>query len=175
MARPIIVKILGIQVPPGGGSDLLQTATVTLTDDQIKALPTTPVELVPNPGANKLLMLVQALMITDTAAGAYTNIDASAYVALTYDNNAISFSTYIAEEVGAGVTTVLGSESNLMLVFRHANKPDASWYEIATVIGVQSNENIALGMGNGSSGNLTGGDSGNTLSVIVYYTVVDVS
>src|SRR5437016_3747594 len=42
----------------GGGSGLLQSATVTLTAAEMLALSTSPVEILAAPGANKFLLLV---------------------------------------------------------------------------------------------------------------------
>jgi hypothetical protein len=58
---------------PGGGS--LLSATVTLTDAQIKALPTTGIQLVAAPGANKYILPIAASYYLDPSGGAYTGAD----------------------------------------------------------------------------------------------------
>src|SRR5690242_19531048 len=57
----------------GGGSSVVQTATKTLTDAQIKALPTTPIELVAAPGSGKVIWW-SMIVLRATIAGSYTNI-----------------------------------------------------------------------------------------------------
>ena len=51
------------------------TAILTLTDAQIKALPTAGVDMIVAPGAGVVLQVVSAVLIIDATAGAYTNVD----------------------------------------------------------------------------------------------------
>lgn len=71
-----LAKFLGSLV--GREPSPIYQATVTLTDAQIKALPTTGITVVAAPGANRVVMPVYGVVKTNTAAGAYTlNADAS--------------------------------------------------------------------------------------------------
>src|SRR5687768_2578118 len=57
----------------GAGHTLVKVASVTLTNAQIKALPTTAVQVIAAPGAGKLIYPVSAFVILDTTAGVYTD------------------------------------------------------------------------------------------------------
>src|SRR5688572_30091938 len=96
-----------------GGSSGYLSATVTLTDAQIKALPTTSdtlggFELVAAQ-AGKILLPISAIQITDTTAGAYTNISATPqYFKITIANGNDYFigntSSSILNEGGSATT-----------------------------------------------------------------------
>lgn len=171
-----------IQANPGGapgGDQLLQSATVTLTDAQIKALPTTEVEIVAAPGADKMIYPVYFIAIITTAAGGeYTNISADAYINLETDTGHYGIITGNHAGVLNGVSRSLGTADNVGLVL--AGPMQNGYYssnfgalipdDTQTIISL-GNKALRLNMVN--SGNLTGGNAANTLKVTVYYTVVD--
>lgn len=55
-------------------SQIYQSEPVVLTDAQVKALPTTGIQIVPAPGAGKALSFVAGLAVAHKVAG-YTNVD----------------------------------------------------------------------------------------------------
>ncbi len=155
---------------------LLQKATVTLTNDQIKALPTTAVEIVPAPGAGKWLQFVRAIWQLDPRGGAYTNLDATLridflagsgnQIATPYkeaDNGALADDSGI-HGIGFGpITNVAGSAAG----------PGAVWMFELSGGSSAVNIPIMLKAANGTLGNLTGGHASNTLTVTAYYVIVD--
>lgn len=78
----------------GGGVEIL-SASRTLTDEQIKALPTTGVEIVAAPGEGKMISIIDVLVISNITA-IYTDITDASLQLLSN---------------GAAVSTVLRSES----------------------------------------------------------------
>ena len=88
----------------------VKKASVTLTDAQIKALPTTPINILPAPGAGMLHMLHGALFVADFSAGAYTNIASSPFLAVVWDaaNNYIYATT---KTDGSAAATIFGAKN----------------------------------------------------------------
>ncbi len=155
----------------------LQVSTVTLTDSQIKASTVTSVALIsPTETLNAsgfprtIPKLLSVFAILDSRNGAYTIDDEGSLVI----------------QIGApdiGSATDIGKTVKFQ-----ASSPFVSVANVADIIGQQTfsfviadggmqtdfftDNGIYLYM-NGS--NVTGGGSGNSLRVIVYYTVVDVS
>ena len=155
--------------PPGvkllpDTSVAVKSATVTLTDAQIKALPTTQVGIVAAPGAGKVLFPVQWLIVADTRAGAYTNLDA----AISGPN--LGWPSEPAQLFSAAASAVI-----LTTV---ANKISA-WENLADSggdnLGNLEDQPLVIGIGNGASGNLTGGNAANSLQVTVFYLEVSIT
>src|SRR5688572_11854111 len=80
----------------GGSEGVLLLSTVELTNAQIKALPTTPVNIVDRPGAGKLIQPLQVIMWLNTAGGAYTNLATEAYLTPTYEDD-FEWATYMIQ------------------------------------------------------------------------------
>lgn len=155
--------------------------TVTLTDAQIKALPTTPITLVAAPGASKVVVLDRVYGYLDSAAGAYTNINAAAYGYIEYAAGSLA-SSYLTNDA-----TLTPARAYFSAVFGAATK---NWFPLAPyedtvetnewgnlsspVLQSQSaNSLLRFTVSNGGSGNLTGGHSANTLKFVIYYSVED--
>lgn len=143
----------------------LKSATVTLTDAQIKLLPTVAVQVVAAAGPGKVLFPVQWFMLVDFRGGAYTNRDAAisgpnlgwsnvewAQVFSTPDS--VNILTTIANRVGAYQSLFANAWDNI-----------SDW----------DNTPLTLGIDNGATGNLTGGNAANTLRITVFYLEVSLT
>lgn len=151
-------------------AQVLQRASVVLTDAQVKALPTTPVEVVSTPGAGKFLVPVSAVVYFHWTTN-YGNINSNAALNISY-NNGYSLLTALFENSGSSsVSNLLNDDEDYMAFFSQrseiANGINQAFYIWP---GGVVNKNLTIGLYNGLSGNLTGGSSGNTVKVVVYYT-----
>lgn len=152
-------------VESGGDVGIMQTATVTLTDAQIKTLPSAPVEIVTAPGEGMLNVLL--------------NITISTHFGV----------SYVVDPLAA---VVIGSGSQSAVQIDDANYSffspgsDLIWSvsgyasffstrSIELIETSETNNRITLFANNNGLNPFTGGDPANTLKVIVCYTVIDVS
>ena len=151
-----------------GGSGALSLTRATLTDAQVKAVPTTPVTVIAAPGAGKAIMILTAWMRLDARGGAYTNLT-GLEVQLNYGAAALApaSAAYVEASQGAfadaSAAHVLGSFDD-----QTGGSAFASWMaEIATV----TNSPVTVFF-SGTTGNLTGGNAANSLTVDVLYHVL---
>jgi hypothetical protein len=165
----------------GSGSGVVQVSTVTLTNDQIKGLPTTAVELVPAPGAGKVIVAPSAVIFgamlvhtfPDMGSG-YTNVDPQ-----------ISVSFVLSLDPGWALDTEYRPDgSHLNLNLDPTQWDDLQIVSFITPYNVTSpvdtvgrshieDKPLTLRFFNASLGDLTGGDPANTLAVTTYYAVAD--
>lgn len=152
--------------------------TVTLTDAQIKALPTTAVQIVAAPGVGKMIIVLAAHLTCSFVTGAYTNIDADGSVILIdaetnyeftggFSNNVAESFSFVTDIFGQTFSRLVEMPPKLVTVA--LNFPSPPSYEL-----LENIENQAMRIRAFNSGNFTGGDPANTLKVTVLYTVVDV-
>jgi len=159
--------------PTGDGtSGYLSRATVTLTDAQIKALPTTAVELVAAQGAAKLIVPLSAV-VQFNYTDAYTNIAATAALFIQVGGN-VGLAT-LDEAAGNGVTSLFDSgEDYTAILPQKGFVSGTSTYGTVRASLEVAEQNLSVKMTNAAQGALTGGNAANTLRVSVYYVVVDV-
>jgi len=160
------------------GDSLLRRITVTLTDEQIKTLPTLGVDVIPAPGDGRLNVLIAAYVSLDASAGAYTNVDAEAVTPYLVNDAAGNFdqvSTWGAK-IGSNwwnnahrsfaalspLGFVIGPDST-RLVSQDFSDQFSDW----------SNKPTQVWAGNAGAGNFTGGHPANTLKVTALYVVVE--
>lgn len=165
---------------PGGGAATEQVVyqrNIVLDNDQIKALPTTPVELIPAPGPGKVIF-VPAIEYVGGATlrykwrGGLGNVSVSCLLTLKY--NALP----IPQGEGAPPPMCRWEELRTMLL----------WNEVADLIrfpGPSDTDNspvpvtniedksVALWLNNDGAGNLTNGHEDNELQVRVEYSIID--
>jgi hypothetical protein len=163
------------QVPEFG---LIKSATVTLTDAQIKANTVTPVVIIP---ATETLnysgfpatvpKIISACVILDARAGAYTDISVNGgvlFLALGSDAGGptISGSATIAGAASIAPVGITAQAEKQMLNFIVGD--NVTLADDGTL-----DNGISIYMLNDTP--LSGGNPANTMKVIVYYIVVDVS
>ena len=164
-----------------GGGDTVQTVysrTVTLTDAQIKALPTTGVEVVPAPGAGQAIMPLFAVLVLDTSANYYDNIDAAASLQVGADRM-----NSLLESSGAGsagsVSGFLQAGAPYYAILLPAQRTMAvAASPSGGMVGFSGSSDdiqdaIMVIASNGAAGNFTQGHASNVMSITVHYTVID--
>lgn len=145
---------------------------VTVSHAQIQQLPSTDAAIVPAPGAGKAIVLVRAYAVGSwQATDGYTNVSQVGFLQVGL--------YYGAEEFQA-------SNIGDISPFRLADRP--TWNFLPSIQGAPTDtppraedlsadyiDNLPLNLAvtNGSAGDFTGGHSANTLTVTVYYLVVD--
>lgn len=157
--------------------------TTLLSHTQVAALPSTSIQVVPAPGAGLMVLPITAVVFANTAGGAYTNIDPAAVLVVKYASG-IYATTVIANDVlitngsATGVTDLLGSTTPSMawLSQTFGTENVDEWDGLARVYPTSGVENTALilTLDNGGSGNLTGGDPADSLTVVMRYVIVPV-
>lgn len=161
----------------GGGSGYLVKAEVTLTDAQIKALPTAPHPIiVASPGENKVLLFMGGFLVLNTTAGAYTNVDTeSNAIYIGYGADAISYcSTHSIMPTGAGGSNIFGGVFNQGAVVDIRPDWEDMTRSLEWMTGLDNMKNQPLTIiGYNNTGDLTGGNPANTMKIIIYYIVVD--
>lgn len=156
----------------GGGSDVVQKASITLTDAQIKTLPTAPRDIVAAPGAGKIIVPISAMVILNTTAGAYTGVtDASFQLSMQ--------GTYVSAPVIAQAS-LLDTGINIlpMLIPIAENGTGAFDGTVVTrnnaIQGDWENKPLQIFDFYAGIGNYGGGNSANTMKVLVSYIIVDI-
>lgn len=155
-------------------------ATVTLTNAQIKALPTTGIVLVAAPGSGKVIQPLLVTLFAKTTDGAYTGIDANA--SLSVVAGALFPMTYVPNDVlittgsATRLSDLLGGANNRrthLFPFSDTEGVDL-WGQVASVVASADGVNAALHIYIDNALDLGGGHANNTLTAIVDYKIVDV-
>ncbi len=139
----------------------------TLTNAQIKALPTTPVSIVATPGAGKILFPV-SVTYHGNFQTAYTNVNPAASLKVEFSGDTTSLfgpgrflaqaGTWAHGNIGFFRRGALDGQANAALAFALAGFDDTA---------------LTVAMANASAGNLTGGTANNSLVVETRHIVLD--
>lgn len=177
----------------GSGSGGIGTVSITVTNAQMLALPTTPKLIVAAPGAGFYYDILSASIATDFTAGAYTNIDTGATIGdlptlqlqtgtgayltsiLYNDLNMVDPST--GSTIGA-LNALLGANASVVRFgpFAFSDTYPNGWGLLSYKDALVDHENQAINLGayNLALGNYTGGNAANSAVVNVTYIKVAV-
>lgn len=164
-----------VLVASGGASSPLTSVSVTLTNAQIKALPTTPVTIIAAPASGYRNRVIAASLVGRYTSGAYTNVNVT-YASLVVQTGG----AWITNPVINDITIPLDDLSRILgavdLAVDLMVPPAFPWGWLNSPISSSdpSSQDAAvteIAIDNNGSGNLTGGNAANTLKVTVYYTV----
>jgi hypothetical protein len=178
----------------GGGSSAVLAVSTTLTDAQIKTLPTTAVEVIPSPGAGFAIDVLRVEFVARIvgAGREYTNIApgggaSGPTILLRYSGASGDTGPFLFDGTYFGVDLVsdlLGSQSDTGI---GGNTVFAGpWHDVGTPdMGTQptfeasgnniDGKGVEIKMANPGAGNLTGGHASNTLIVRSLYSIVPLS
>ena len=177
VAHDAATAVTLVTTPLGAGTvevNVLKTTT-TLTDAQVKALPTTSVTVVAASGAGSAILPL-FVHLHCAAAADYTNIDAGCVMEL---NNGAGFGT-LDQALASSVSGLLapGDPADPLNAFVSTTQRQRGATVTAGLANIYDsdidNKPLILRVTNGAAGNFTGGDAANVLTVTTYYVVVPV-
>lgn len=162
--------------PSAPAVQTVYSATVTLTDAQIKALRQTAVEVVPTPGVGNMVIPLYGFLSFDHTAD-YDNINVAAALSISHGAGGYSLLTNIREASAEfGVSSLLASGGDFV-----ATIPPVYNLDTTRLYGFQgqppsqfANKNLVIEAYNASDGDFTMGNAANTLKVTVVYTIIPV-
>jgi hypothetical protein len=155
------------------GIATLQSHIAVLDDVAIKALPTQAVVLVPAPGPGRLISFVRGTLLADFRAN-YGNIAPTSQMGIRYGST-----TAKSPEVALGFSENVPARKLSALL--SIGKKYASWsppsfvapFNIGPLDGSSvADKSLELYVDNAGLGNFTGGNAGNTLNVVLQFTII---
>lgn len=160
-----------------GGFIELKMVRVPLTDAQVKALPSaSPYELMPAPGAGKRIVPLLA-SLKFICSGAYTNINAAAFLALQI--NGADVSSYVANDAGltpaaTDMTDLFGQARTSIALLTPLMRAEPSWFMLSYAEDAtpRINQPLDLNVDNGGSGDFTGGNAANSGQLDILVAVI---
>lgn len=153
---------------PLGGVVVVQQATVTLTDAQMRAA-NDPFEIVPAQGDGKLINFITAVAILDVTAGAYTNV---ANVELTFFENVWPVSLTYRENTFGFLADVDGVKLIQFGPLLPISGGEAG-VGGSVMTGTYGRQNRPLTLNFANGGPLLDGHADNTMKVTTLYSVMD--
>lgn len=146
----------------------VRCARVTLTDAEIKSLPSSAVEVIPAAGVGKILVVLLTFVELDARQGAYTNLSgATCKLSLNYANGTDNGVSQPVDEN----STLFFSVAQIARAQLLPHGSNNAWATVATVGPDIDLENAAveIGLDNAGAGDLTGGHESNRMVVTVLY------
>jgi hypothetical protein len=177
--RKATTKVAATDWQAGGGTatevTVYQLKTI-ITDAQIKAMPTTSVELIPAPGEGKMIVMYPPFLKSSLSAGAYggTNVSGD-YFAICYSGHGIIAALPNSTPWPFFNTFFAGGDKAVLLPLTDAQY-DADWTGMLPIsIGSFANYNnrSIIATMSVAGGDLTGGDPANTIDITLFYSIVD--
>ena len=173
---------VGNPIEGGATEQTVLSRTVTLTDAQIKALPSGPVILVAatetlgySGTPSQLVIPLACLVVLDNSAGAYTNVNIPARLVLTIGSDwssdyATATNSYDDQDMATPLTVAGDAWLAGFVAFEAKNRGTILGGDLSGAI---EDNAVGIALTNGALGALTGGNAANTMKVTVLYTVVD--